>query len=37
MLQKIYCLRKGDKLFPHTFCLLISRLNAKSPVVNART
>jgi len=30
MLQKPYCLRKGDQLFSHIFCLLIFRRNANS-------
>jgi len=29
ILQKLYCMHKGDWLFLHTFCLLICRLNAK--------
>ena len=27
ILQKLYYLRKGDRLFLHSFCLLICRLN----------
>ena len=30
ILQKLHYLRKGDKLFSHTFCLLIRRLNANT-------
>jgi len=30
ILQKLYYLRKGDKLFPITFCLSICQLNANT-------